>query len=41
MSYFFVILIRIKSTYEHIKDYDDVVKSAALVKDGDGRVITK
>ena len=34
-------LFRIKSTYEHMKDYDDVIKSAALVRDGDGRVITK
>ena len=36
-----IVSYRIRSTYEHMKDYDDVIKSAALVKDGEGRVITK
>lgn len=36
-----IVLYSIRSTYEHMKDYDDVIKSAALVKDGEGRVITK
>ena len=41
VSFVIIELFRIKSTYEHMKDYDDVIKSAALVKDGEGRVITK